>query len=675
MSKINILSEQIYNRIAAGEVVDRPYSVVKELVENSIDAGATEINIFVERGGKQLIRVCDNGNGIEREDLHSAYLPHATSKISDVKDLDNINTLGFRGEAVASIASVSQMTITSKVEGHTCYSLECNGGKIGEIIEAAGEDGTEITVKNLFYNTPVRYKFLKSDRAEEADITNFISRFILSKPNISFKYYLNDKLILQSYGTNEEEALVCVYGASVLSECYKIDAEKHGIKIRGYIGNQNFSKPNKSYQSVFLNGRYIINSTISAALSNAYNSYMMKRQYPFYVLYIDVPNEIVDVNVHPNKADVRFADNQIIYGCIYSVISSVLDGSSKALDYVVSDRQTNSGKQTEISGIPDTIYPSREREGHEEALSKEKKFACAEFTYDEAKKEIDYDRFHLSKKSGEKLPFDFSEKSKEPSENHMQDRAIEGGLDFSNNRFELNSPDKTAEPGRENPDTTDKNSFVEDIFAQNKQMLAEMEVKAKQDKFDTSSFVYKGNLFNTYLIYECGDDVYIIDQHAAHERLIFDKLKEDMKNRCVIQQPSFFPYIIDVNAFESMFLSDQLYTLREIGFDIDEFGTNSFKVSAVPVDLQNIDLKEFFGDILSDISGLKSIKLNDLLKDKLAMAACKAAVKGGMNLTKEETDKLFAMMNGNLGLKCPHGRPVTVKISKYEIEKMFKRIV
>lgn len=187
--------------------------------------------------------------------------------------------------------------------------------------------------------------------------------------------------------------------------------------------------------------------------------------------------------------------------------------------------------------------------------------------------------------------------------------------------------------------------------------------------------MYKGNLFNTYLIYECGDDVYIIDQHAAHERLIFDKLKEDMKNRCVIQQPMLLPYIIDVNAFESLFLSDQLYTLREIGFDIDEFGTNSFKVSAVPVDLQNIDLKEFFGDILSDISGLKSIKLNDLLKDKLAMAACKAAVKGGMNLTKEETDKLFAMMNGNLGLKCPHGRPVTVKISKYEIEKMFKRIV
>lgn len=683
MSKINILSEQIYNRIAAGEVVDRPYSVVKELVENSIDAGATEISIFVEKGGKQLIRVCDNGSGIEEEDLPSAYLPHATSKISNVKDLDNINTLGFRGEAVASIASVSQMTIISKVNEHKCYSLECNGGKMGEITEAAGENGTEITVKNLFFNTPVRYKFLKSDRAEEADITNFISRFILSKPHISFKYYLNDKLILQSYGTNEEEALVCVYGASILSDCYKINAEKHGINIRGYIGNQNFSKPNKSYQSIFLNGRYIINSTVSAAISNAYNSYMMKRQYPFYVLYIDVPTEIVDVNVHPNKADVRFADNQIIYGCIYSVISSILDGSSKALNYVVSDNNTNSYCPIEKSKpleVTDTIF--NKNEGQKTPVYQEKKFACAEFTYDDAKKEINYDQFHASKKTDEKLPFDFSGEEKSDknisgdSVNQQSNKILEGELDFSNNKFELNSPEKTTEQSEKNSNIFDSSAKREDdIFTQNKKMLVEMEVKAKQDKLDTDSFAYKGNIFNTYLIYEYGDDAYIIDQHAAHERLIFDKLKEDMANRCIIQQPMLLPYIIDVNAFEALFLSEQLDSLRDIGFDIDEFGTNSFKVSAVPVDLQSIDLKEFFGDILSDISGLKGIKLNSLLKDKLAMAACKAAIKGGMSLTKEETDKLFVMMNGNMGLKCPHGRPVAVKLSKYEIEKMFKRIV
>ena len=338
MSKINILPAQVYNRIAAGEVVDRPYSVVKELVENSIDAGATEIEIYVENGGKQLIRVVDNGSGIARDDLQAAFLPHATSKISKADDLEHILTLGFRGEAVASIAAVSKMTITSKVSGENCYRLSSDGGKLGEITEAAGENGTDVRVEMLFFNTPVRLGFLKSDKSEETDITNFVSRFILNRPNISFRYFVNGKQVLQSFGGGEEEALVGVYGASTLKECYKIDAEKHGIRIRGYIGNQNFSKPNKTYQSVFLNGRHIVNTTISAAISNAYMSYLMKRQYPFYVLYIDVPTEIVDVNVHPNKADVRFADNQIIYGCIYSVISSVLDGNSKALEYLVPEK-------------------------------------------------------------------------------------------------------------------------------------------------------------------------------------------------------------------------------------------------------------------------------------------------------------------------------------------------
>ena len=335
MAKINILSSQVYNRIAAGEVVDRPYSVVKELVENAIDAGATEIEIYVENGGKQLIRVVDNGVGIERDDLHSAFLPHATSKISKAEDLDTIMTLGFRGEAVASIAAVSKMTITSKVKDGKCYSLSCNGGEMGTISETSGANGTDVSVEMLFFNAPVRLKFLKSDKAEETDITTFVSRFILNRPNICFTYYVNGKKVLQSFGGGLEEALVCVYGASVRAQCIEIDAEKHGMRIRGYIGNQNFTKPNKSYQCVFLNGRYVLNGTISSAIHGAYASYLMKRQYPFYVLHIDLPPEVVDVNVSPNKTDVRFVDNNVIYGCVYSVISAVLDGKAGALEYIV----------------------------------------------------------------------------------------------------------------------------------------------------------------------------------------------------------------------------------------------------------------------------------------------------------------------------------------------------
>lgn len=696
MSKINILPAQVYNRIAAGEVVDRPYSVVKELVENAIDAGATEIEIYVENGGKQLVRVVDNGGGILREDLQAAFLPHATSKIAKADDLERILTLGFRGEAVASIAAVSKMTITSKVPGERCYQLASDGGKLGEIKEAAGDDGTDVKVEMLFFNTPVRLGFLKSDKAEETDITNFVSRFILNRPNISFRYYVNGKKILQSFGGGEEEAVVGVYGASVLKDCYKLDAEKHGIRIRGYIGNQNFSKPNKTYQSVFLNGRYIVNSTIAAAVANAYASYLMKRQYPFYILYIDVPTEIVDVNVHPNKADVRFADNQIIYGCIYSVVSNVLDGNSKALEYVVPDKNVSATQET-LSTVPERAQPPHdntpppsfsEKRSGEMPLKSDKASGFASFTYEDAKREIEKaaPQFSVQKQNSAKgeieLPFAMDdgedtfrkppearggamEKDKE-KESDLRDAFAD--LHFEKNVLEVNASETISA-------SAERQNERQDFFAENKKLLEEIENKAKQNKIDVASCVYAGKLFNTYLLYERGEEVFIIDQHAAHERLIFNRLKEQMQSRKILQQPMLLPFMLDLNAFESAFIRENLENIREIGFDIEEFGNNAFKISAVPLDLQEIDLKAFFNEILGDVSGYRCVKLEDLLKDKLATAACKAAVKGGMDLTREEVDRLFALMDGNMGLKCPHGRPVVVKMTKTDLEKMFKRIV
>lgn len=719
MSKINILPAKVYNRIAAGEVVDRPYSVVKELVENSIDAGATEIEIHIEQGGKQLIRVIDNGCGIERSDLQSAFLPHATSKIAKAEDLENIMTLGFRGEAVASIAAVSKMTITSKTSEGKCYRLTSDGGELGQITEAAGENGTEVSVEMLFFNTPVRLGFLKTDKGEETDITNFVSRFILNRPEISFTYYANGKKVLQSFGGGMEEAIVSVYGASILSDCYNIDAEKHGIRIRGYIGNQNFSKPNKSYQSLFLNGRYIINGTVSAAISNAYASYLMKRQYPFYVLYVDVPTEIVDVNVHPNKADVRFADNQIIYGCIYTVISAILDGHTKALDYIVQDKtvETESPAQTTAGPITEPTAQFAEtperikiqpaiKESTPTAPKKAKSFGVATFSYEDAQKEIQISApAFTAKKQGMDI---FGSPSEEPSEVPFAEvkepvkgfipidqigpyipkpgdevppekrrvKKVKNGAEilhkqypdlfFERNVIHLNDPayEAAVEKGTE-----------QDYFAENKRFLEELENKKSQNKIDVSTCVYAGKLFNTYLLYERRDEVYIIDQHAAHERLIFNRLKEQMQNRSVAQQPMLLPYPLNLNAFESAFIRERLQDIRDMGFDIEESGENSFTVAAVPLDLQYIDLGRFFNDILGDISGYRSIKLADLLKDKLATAACKAAVKGGMDLTREEIDSLFKMMDGDMGLKCPHGRPVVVKMTKTELEKMFKRIV
>ena len=716
MAKINILPAKVYNRIAAGEVVDRPYSVVKELVENAIDAGATQIEIHVENGGKQLIRVLDNGSGIERDDLQSAFLPHATSKISKAEDLERIMTLGFRGEAVASIASVSKMTITSKTADGGCYQLTSDGGQLGEILPAAGENGTDVKVEMLFFNTPVRLQFLKSDKAEEADITTFVARFILCRPDIAFTYYVNGKKTLQSFGGGDEEALINVYGAAILQNLYQINAVKHGVRIRGYIGNQNFSKPNKSYQSVFLNGRYVVNATLSAAVTGAYASYLMKRQYPFYVLHIDVPTEIVDVNVHPNKADVRFSDNKIIYGCVYSVISAVLDGNPKALEYVVEPpkaaaptpvatqtvkeekktvyRPTLFDKPSPAPALP--IQEEREKFSYKDALEELKKgappkrvengvpvlevpFVEVEEAREEAKRQgqevVIKPRtiaITTEKRYGDVkcIQTEFREEGSKPRKAGKNDAEILHKqfpeLYFKRNRLIVEQGEKAEEK---------KKAAEVDIFEENKRLLLEMEGKQKQPKIEVSSCRFVGKLFNTYLLYERNDDVFIIDQHAAHERLIFDRLREKMESREIVQQPMLVPFTLELNAFEATFIRERQEDICAMGFDLQESGENTFQVSAVPIDIQNVNLSAFFNDILGDVSGFRGIKLAELLKDKLAMSACKAAVKGGMDLSQGEIDKLFELMDGNMGLKCPHGRPVVTKITKTELEKMFKRIV
>ena len=637
--KIHVLSPEVYNQIAAGEVIDRPYSVVKELVENAIDAGATEVTLEIEMGGKQLIRVTDNGVGIAKEDLANAFEPHATSKLTTAADLFGVTTLGFRGEALASIASVSKTKICSRVQGEDAFSLSSEGGVRGEVLPAAGAYGTQISVCELFFNTPARLKFLKSDAQEEGDIAGIVARFILSRPAIAFTLITNGKIKYRSFGDGLPAALAAIYGADILSHCYEIDADKHGIRLYGYIGDRNFSKSNRTYQSLFVNGRYVINQTVSSAVTNAYAGYLMKRQYPFYVLFLDIPPEIVDVNVHPNKADVRFADNQVIYGTVYSVISSVLDGNSRALEYLVdANRQQERAEERE-----EREKPAQQAEGVFAApISPASKPAPAakpapapQMTYAEAKKELEF-----------QIPPQAGRVSVPPRGNWQLEMGV-------------------SQPTQKEVD----------VFEENKRSILEAEKKKQQQRIDPASLEFKGELFRTYLIYECGDDAYIVDQHAAHERLIYDRLREKAERREILSQPMLVPFILTVNPAEFAFLEKQLPVLRELGFDIDEFGTDAVKVSAVPSDLLNMDMAAFFDEILSSYESLRAIKLADLLKDKLASAACKAAVKGGDPLTEEEVKALLRRMNGDMGLKCPHGRPVAVHVARSEFEKLFKRIV
>lgn len=649
MTKINILPKEIYNRIAAGEVVDRPYSAVKELIENSIDAGATEIDIYIEKGGKQLIKVEDNGCGIERDDLKSAFLPHATSKISHVDDLDAIETLGFRGEALASISCISNVEIVSVTEGNSAYKITCSAGVTGEIQPAAREKGTAISVRDLFFNTPVRAKFLKNDKKEENDITSFVIRFILCHPEISFRYYIDGMLNLQSHGDGIDAAVAEVYGAKTLDNCYKIDATKEGIRIFGFIGNQNFFKSNKSYQSIFLNGRYIVNSTIATAINNAYSGFAMKRQFPFYVLNITVPPETVDVNVHPNKADVRFIDTRIIFGVIYNVISAVLCGLSQAADFVFTKTKVASVQSTMEDIEKDT------QQSEKKALPDVEKYLPVNKVTDESE-----------------LPFTSTAKPQEKREQtEIKPKFFDPQKDFTlAEYFGVAGKTKESEPIY----VSDEYDF-NTVFTKPEESVQTEKAEIQQQSFDLASYKYKGNLFNTYLIYEYKDKIYFIDQHAAHERLIFNKLIEEIKNRKIIKQSTITPYVFSVSVEEEEFLQQNIEIIRDIGFDLAPFGMRAYRIDAVPVDLQNIDVRKFFAELLSELDNLNGIKLEDVLREKIATTACKHAVKGGNVLTEQEIDALFALLNGNLGLKCPHGRPICVELSKYQIEKMFKRIV
>lgn len=644
MAKINILDKKIYNRIAAGEVVERPYSVIKELIENAIDAGATDIDVTIEDGGKRLMRVSDNGCGISREDLPKAFLPHATSKISAVEDLDKILTLGFRGEALASIGSVSKATILSKTKDDEMGNIiVCEGGVIGDADVYPSDTGTTVSVENLFFNTPARAKFLKASKSEETDITNIITRLILSHPDIAFKYTSDGKVMLQSFGGGLDEAIIEIYGYNTITDCIPIETEKNGIKIGGFIGKNYFTKPNRTYQTVILNGRYVVNNTIQSSMHNAYAAYLMKRQYPFYVLKIDMSPETVDVNVHPNKTDVRFIDNQVIYSTLYSVVTKVLDGSAAALEIVKPNNYVpiDEGSRPIIPQKP--ITPDEIGEAH-----CDRPFVSG--FNEELLDQTIWGRYNKSKSAEKEGEF---EKTFGVADSHDDEPRELGG------------------------------NKIDDIFAENKKYIAEMEAKkaaeeaekARQEELKVEpEFKVIGQVLATYLILEKENDIYFIDQHAAHERLLYDKFIEEYKSGNVAEQTMLVPYIFRVNESESEFIIGKFPELRKAGFDISEYDVNEFAVYSVPVLLFDMDLKSFFDDLLSDIS-FKKETMPELIHDKIAMKACKAAIKSGKILSEDEIDALLKAMKYNTALRCPHGRPVTVKISRTEIDKWFKRIV
>ena len=664
MSKINVLTKDIYNKIAAGEVVEKPASVVKELVENSIDAGATNIVIEILEGGIKQIKVSDNGCGIDYDDFDKVFLAHATSKVKTVEDLSSIGTLGFRGEALSSIASVSNISLASKTESASeGYQVKVSGGEMGDITPIGATTGTYIVISDLFFNIPARKKFLRKPKLEENDITNYIARLILANPNISIKYVADNKIVYHSFGTGLYDAIYSIYGKGIVDNIFEVNFERGDFKFSGYLGKPTYSKPNRTYQTLVINGRYVINQTISTSIYKAYDNFLMKGTFPFFVLHLQIPLDKVDVNVHPNKLEVKFEDSNTVFGLVYSEVLNILYGVNSTKKITSEDTEEPVVEQEKLVDIRNIGTSFNKSE-----LSYENNNTNNEDIDDEDEiKEValtDTVEYETNKQNVELEDFKKNVKEAENDGFKLVQFATSSSFDFN-----INQNKNTDNLMAQAPDYTE--TIIEEIEEKYTKDISSQDTFLKDDNFKNI-----GTLFNTYVLIEIDTKLLLIDQHAGHERLLFDKFNLELKNKQVAVQPLMVPFVLDTNYNESNFILENIDALTDIGFEIDAFGDNSFKVSSVPLLFDNINLSEFFDTILSDIDNKLILSKNNSIKEYLAKKACKSAVKGNDKLTNNEVSKLInELSKPDQVLLCPHGRPIVVEVDRKEIEKWFKRIV
>ena len=608
---INILPEDVFNKISAGEVVERPASIVKELVENSIDAGATKISIEVFDGGLREIIITDNGSGIEPDDIEKAFMPHATSKIQKSEDLENIASLGFRGEALASITAVSQVEMITKTENHDFgVQISYSGGKFQEKNEIGAANGTKIVVKNLFFNTPARLKFMKKPKSEEGEITHLLSRLILANPSVSFRYSADGKIIYNTFGNGLAEALYIVYGKDVYDNLIEINSESGDMLIRGYIARPTLAKPNRTYGTLFVNGRLVNNYMIFSAITDALEGFIMKGKFPLFALNLNLPFEDVDVNVHPSKQEVKFANPGKIYGFVSNAIYKAVSN--------VNFIQNITNEEKDVQPV---------EEVKEENLTTLSKDEGSSFSYimNIINKSSTEDKFANQPSKLVEIAIEENEKIK-PEEQ------------VSQQNFATSLP-------------VNEQTKVEEVF---------------------NHFEIIGVIFNTYIILQKGEFVYFIDQHAAHERQLYDKIMSSVEQNEVTTQSLFMPIEIGINEKESSFLTENQEKFKNFGFNFTIFD-NVLKIVAIPYIISNMNIKDFFDSVFAEIDSFANKPLS-YINERFTQLACKSAVKAGNVLSKQEISILldrFAQ-NGHV-LLCPHGRPIVLQLSRNEIEKMFKR--
>ena len=635
MGKINVLEPNVFNMISAGEVVERPSSVVKELVENSIDAGATDVSIYVENGGIRKIQVSDNGIGIEKDDVRKAFLPHATSKLKNIVDLDSLATLGFRGEALASISSVSEVTLSSKSKNQDVASkIALSGGKVTFEGEDSRAQGTVITVENLFFNTPARLKFLKKGASELNYIKDTVRMLILANPTIRITLSDEEGIVISNDGSELIDAIYSVYGAKTADNLVEIVDNSYGnIRVSGYTSKVDFTKSNRTYQTIIVNGRAVEDQTIQTAVEKAYAEYLMKRNYPMFVLDVLMPFDDVDVNVHPSKTEVRFRDKHAVFSAVYHAIQNTINASLQNVSFGFDMSQSASQNVQNVTEQSDFGKKIEQNDGK----TTKPKFTQAS---------IDTSKL-FSGKTTPKNYFRFEFQGEKSSNSELKESRFSTPFDFDFTHSSKSDVQRIEENREENGNT-----------------------EQSSDSQDYSVFDGKivGQIFDTYIICERADLVYLIDQHAAHERMIYEKLTQMNDEKETMYQMLLSPVAITLSASEYDAVEDKMKSLEKYGFVVEDFGSNTILVRQVPVSLRDEDMKNVILDIINNSS-------TDYMEENIHTIACKAAIKANKKLSDKEIDELVRLFVAQGGVNtCPHGRPIMVKVTRYELEKMFKRI-
>ena len=646
MKRINVLAPNIANKIAAGEVVERPASVVKELIENSIDAGSTAITVEIMNGGISYIRITDNGSGIDENDVETAFLRHATSKLSAADDLSHIETLGFRGEALASIAAVSKVKMRTRTQAAEYGTMICIEGGVVTAKEPSGcPCGTTIEVSELFFNVPARLKFLKSPRSEAALIGDYVMRLILSNPSVSIRFINNGKTIYQSAGDGSlENAVFCVYGTEVTANLFPVNYDDGYLKLTGYVGSESLARNSRSQQSLFVNHRYIKSATVSYSVQRAFDTRLMHGKFPFFILDMLVSSYEIDVNVHPNKLEIRFKDDQRIG-------NSVLRAVNAAIDYLPFDN---------ASGAEPVLKS--------EAPKPEKLYNLFENKHDGDNKSVELSR-ESAFKSGEKSTYVVYSNDKDTNVPFIPDNTD------SVSRVVLHDRGNSSMPAFNFPsvqEVSDSGSIP--VFSANNDKKRSPEIsKPEQILLCDSPYTVIGAAFDTYIIVQQQDILFLIDQHAAHERMLYEKLIKDELR--FDSQILLVPERITLDPVQYEILCENLERFTELGFSVQPLNGTMIRIDAVP-SMVSSNAAGFISDAVSVIADAGSVSELDLVRSKLIQTACKKALKAGDRLEKEEIYEIIeAYKNGATPMTCPHGRPVIISITKTDLQKRFKRIV